>query len=58
MFCSSDVLMAMNSMEGAHGLAEEIELCERLRNDIGGVLKFNARKAAKYDLVSATKITN
>ena len=40
----------MASLGSAGGLADEIESCGKLRNDIGNALKFNAQRAAKYGL--------
>lgn len=38
-------------MESGHNLAAEIELCGKLRDDIGTALKISAEKAAKYGLL-------
>lgn len=43
----------MDDRRGSLDLSEEIELCGKLRNDIGKALKADAHNAAKYGTYTA-----
>ena len=49
--------MTMECMGSMRNLSEEIELCGKLRIDIGNALKANVHKAAKYGVFLIGAVT-